>query len=1202
MSLNDQRERERAIDITESFIVQAPAGSGKTGLITQRYLNLLAHVKNPEDILAITFTRKAANEMRERIIEALVYAQNSIRNPELEPAADKPHEHKTWLLAKQALKQDKTNGWQLIDNPARLRIQTIDSLSASIVKQMPLLARFGVQPGIEENADEIYQKASQAFITSVLRHRQHQSIEQDLLQLLKSMNNQVEKLIILFKTLLSRRDQWIRHFVTNSRLLDRHSLETALSDYLSHKLKDVKQSAPEQAGDTVFQLLQHVYQHQDRLPDNPLAVSHPVSRLQDCQHWPEANSDSIDQWIAVSEFLLTGKGQVRKSFRATEGILPASKMKNKEDKQLAQQQKTWCQELYEQLQSYPGFIELLAQVKQFPAATYSEQQWSNIEALNNCLTLLLGYLKLEFQAQGKVDFIELSQAALNALEDDIGATDLAMKFDYQIMHILVDEFQDTSHGQYELLRLLTQGWQPYDGRTLFVVGDPMQSIYRFREADVGLYLECRQSGLAGIPLKPLVLTTNFRSEAGIVDWVNRAFKQVLPEKENAMLGAVPVSLADAKNDNREKAVEFIHQLNADSSFQAATILSLVKSIRQESPQDTIAVLVRSKSHAQEAILILKENNIPVEAIEMERLDQRPMIKNLKSLTRFLLNPQDGIALAALLRSEWCGLSLSALQLVFQSTAPWLILRQCFELPTSNHLKSKSSTAEKILSQLSVDDTKRLNKLYEQLTPFVSQVEKYPLVTQVKTAWYALGGAHMHANKRDLNDAEQFFNALSDKVSDKPVINVAELDSLVERLFSSPDSIDAAEPSAKFLKEPSTELSNEFSTELSSEHTQKSAIAPAVKILSIHKSKGLEFDQVIIPHLERKPKNEDAQLVLWQELPSRGQRKDNFLVAPMKTDDQTDDRLYQLLGNINKAKQIYENGRLLYVAATRAKKRLYLLAQSKVKDNGEELSVALPDKSTLLSQLWPAVESQIEQQIKSYDEPDVTETVAMTSSAQLNRIKLDAMIDLLPVQLSISKTVDTLASDQSPEQTSDSESPDFEWASDNAALIGNLVHDYLQILADQGIELWTSEKIQQLKPVFKHYFKQQQVALNDIDYCVERCVKALNNAIDDDTGRWLLSRHEKAQSEFSLSTRLNEQFKTFVIDRTFIDEKGSRWIVDFKTGYHAGGDLESFYQSELDRYQDQLTTYASVIRQMESRDLRCALYLPMHKKLLEYKNI
>lgn len=1186
MPLNDQQERERAIDLTESFIVQAPAGSGKTGLITQRYLNLLAHVNNPEDILAITFTRKAANEMRERIIDALTYAQSSLHNPALVPTVDKPHEHKTWLLAKQALKQDKTNGWQLIDNPARLRIQTIDSLSASIVKQMPLLARFGTQPGIEENADEIYQKAAQSFITAVLRHRQHKSIEPDLLQLLKSLNNQVEKLISLFKTLLSRRDQWIRHFVTNSRLLDRHSLESALSGYLSHKLNEVKRAAPEQAGSTIFQLLQHVHQHQDRLPDNPLAASHPVSRLQNCHHWPESNSDNIDQWIALAEFLLTGKGQVRKSFRATEGILPASKMKSKDDKKLAQQQKIWCQELYEQLQSYPGFIELLADVKQFPATNYSEHQWSNIEALNNCLTMLLGYLKLEFQSQGKVDFIELSQAALNALEDDIGATDLAMKFDYQIMHILVDEFQDTSHAQYELLRLLTQGWQPDDGRTLFVVGDPMQSIYRFREADVGLYLECRQSGLAGIPLKPLVLTTNFRSEAGIVEWVNRAFKQVLPDKENAMLGAVPVSLADAKNDNREQAVEFIHQLNANSSFQAETVLSLVKSIRQSSPQDTIAILVRSKTHAQDAILALKENNIPVEAIEMERLDQRPMIKNLKSLTRFLLNPQDGIALAALLRSEWCGLTLSALALLFQSNVPWLTISRYFEQSDIKNESRNSRFTDKVLNKLSVDDACRLSRFYQQLAPYVSQIDKYPLAAQVKAAWFTLGGAHMHANKRDLNDAEQFFNALSEKVSDKAVINVAELDTLVERLFSSPDSIDAAESS--------TDTLNTLSSEHSKEQSNDPSILPPVKVLSIHKSKGLEFDQVIIPHLERKPKNEDAQLVLWQELPSRGQRKDNFLVAPMKTDDASDDRLYQLLGNINKAKQIYETGRLLYVAATRAKKRLYLLAQSNVKDNGEELSVTLPDKSTLLSQLWPAVEHQVEQQLKSYDEPEQVSELRQSSEILLNRLKLDATIQPLTAQLVMPSTVDTLASDQ--------QSPDFEWASENAALIGNLVHEYLQIIAEQGVERWSLNNIEQLKPTFQRYFKQQQVAQNDLGYCVERCVKALSNVLEDDTGRWLLSRHENAQSEFSLSTRLNEQFKTYVIDRTFIDDKGCRWIVDFKTGYHAGGNLESFYQSELERYKNQLATYASVMRQMESRNLRCALYLPMHKKLLEYSNL
>ena len=111
LQINDSLERKSALDISHSIIVQAPAGSGKTELLTQRYLNLLANAtKSPEEVIAITFTKKAAAEMQDRIINALQFAQNNPK-PEDEFAAT------TWQLAKDTLKQDQKRDWQLLKNP-----------------------------------------------------------------------------------------------------------------------------------------------------------------------------------------------------------------------------------------------------------------------------------------------------------------------------------------------------------------------------------------------------------------------------------------------------------------------------------------------------------------------------------------------------------------------------------------------------------------------------------------------------------------------------------------------------------------------------------------------------------------------------------------------------------------------------------------------------------------------------------------------------------------------------------------------------------------------------------------------------------------------------------------------------------------------------------------------------------------------------
>src|SRR5512144_2519652 len=125
----DAWARERALDVRHSFIVQAPAGAGKTELLTRRYLALLATVEQPESILAITFTRKAAAEMRDRIVGA-------VRAPD--PA--RPLHERTLALARAALAADEVRGWGLLAQPGRLRIQTIDALNLGLARRLPLLS------------------------------------------------------------------------------------------------------------------------------------------------------------------------------------------------------------------------------------------------------------------------------------------------------------------------------------------------------------------------------------------------------------------------------------------------------------------------------------------------------------------------------------------------------------------------------------------------------------------------------------------------------------------------------------------------------------------------------------------------------------------------------------------------------------------------------------------------------------------------------------------------------------------------------------------------------------------------------------------------------------------------------------------------------------------------------------------------------
>jgi ATP-dependent helicase/nuclease subunit A len=120
----DQIARARALDPTGSFAVSAPAGSGKTSLLTQRLLTLLTTCENPEEVLAITFTRKAAGEMQDRVLQALWNAKNNLVSKESDVLTN-PHELLTWKLANAVLEHDKTHGWNLLECPQRLRMPVV---------------------------------------------------------------------------------------------------------------------------------------------------------------------------------------------------------------------------------------------------------------------------------------------------------------------------------------------------------------------------------------------------------------------------------------------------------------------------------------------------------------------------------------------------------------------------------------------------------------------------------------------------------------------------------------------------------------------------------------------------------------------------------------------------------------------------------------------------------------------------------------------------------------------------------------------------------------------------------------------------------------------------------------------------------------------------------------------------------------------
>ena len=157
-------------------------------------------------------------------------------------------------------------------------------------------------------------------------------------------------------------------------------------------------------------------------------------------------------------------------------------------------------------------------------------------------------------------------------------------------------------------------------------------------------------------------------------------------------------------------------------------------------------------------------------------------------------------------------------------------------------------------------------------------------------------------------------------------------------------------------------------------------------------------------------------------------------------------------------------------------------------------------------------------------------------------------------------------------------------SDLQRRVGTVVHRMLQ-------QLCAPDRLNFNPDTLRVALQREGLDGAKLDQALSRAHSALKNTVGDDRGRWILSRHRKDQREYALSAVLQGRVRRFVLDRTFV-ASGTRWIIDYKTGPHTGGSLESFLDNEQARYRAQLEGYASVIRSMDSRPIRLGLYFPL----------
>jgi ATP-dependent helicase/nuclease subunit A len=1074
----DFEQRRRALDPRASFIVQAPAGSGKTELLIQRTLALLACVERPEEIAAVTFTRKAAAEMKKRVLEALAAARDT-------PRPDADHRALTWDLARATLVRNAKLGWNLEAVAARLRVQTIDAFCASLTRQMPVLARFGAQPESVEDASQLYLEAARA--TLALLEGADEVAAADVARLLGHLDNNVATAEGLIAGMLARRDHWLRQ---HGRAGDRAALEAALAGLRADAVRRARA------------LL--------------------VSGLD------APADDDADAWIAFAETLLTKAGGWRKKHP-----------------------------LYDTLAQRDDLLEALLAVQSLPPARYSEEQWQALGAITRLLPLAVAQLKIVFAAHGEADFVEIAQGALTALETDDGPTDLLLSLDYRIRHILVDEFQDTSFTQYELLEKLTAGWEHGDGRTLFVVGDPMQSIYRFREAEVGLFLRARQEGIGGVALAPLTLSANFRSQADIVEWVNNAFAQVMPPEEDVVTGAVPYSPSEPVHPAEADAVRVHPVFNGDAVAEAEQVVALVCEAQAENPEGTIGLLVRAKNHLESIVPALRAAGLKFRAIEIEPLGHRPVVQDLLALTRSIAHPADRLAWLAVLRAPWCGLTLADLHALAGTD---LIEPELPVDPLPEPIFSQSTVwelmhDERRLAALSADGRARLERTRTALAACFARRFRASLREQVEGAWLALGGPGCVADDTDLEDADIYLDRLERSEEAGAINDPAAFEESLAKLYAQPDL----------------------------------AASERLQIMTIHKAKGLEFDTVIVPGLGSGTGRDERQLFMWME---RAGRAGGLLLAPINPTGSDKDPIYETIRHLDKEKGAHEAGRLLYVAATRAKKHLHLLGDVKLSAKDDAIELKPPARGSLLEKLWPAVEAEFDRAAAmSPSTADATDAPS-TGSRQEGWAEGQTSQVLRRLPSDWSSPAPSPAAIWTPPADTARVGDDIEysWVGETARHVGSAVHRWLQRIAEDELIGWNAARIESMRESFNNELAALGVEEAQLAAAVERAARALANALADPRGQWLLGPQQDARNEYRLTAVVDGERRNLVMDRTFTGTDGKRWIVDYKASGHEGTNVDGFLDQEQERYRAQLARYARVLAHGEAAML--GLYFPL----------
>lgn len=857
------------LDVFASMWVGASAGTGKTKILTDRVLALLLSGVAFEKILCLTFTKAAASEMVDRIRRRLsLWSMMAEVDLEKELKA---------LLLRPATSQEKKIAkglfQQLMESAKGFSIQTIHGFCQSLLKRFPLEANL---PPYFQTIDEVE--------SSFLK-------EKSFLKAIEKVEEEVLEHVLKFTSPLGL-EQLVKELSENHHV--RNFLRSS-SQELFKRTHEIFPSHEEEG-------MEDIYEHLEKLISSTnLTAFQPKTKLDETLFY-------FFKKFPNSQVAQEKKGLL-KAFFLTKGETPRARLVSKNGQNF-----------------FPTLAEELSLIQErYISALEGEAQREVISLSKSLLKLLYAFLESYEKVKNKealLDYDDLILHAKTLLSAREYSAWVLYKLDGGVSHILLDEAQDTSTPQWEIVRALVDEFFSGDAaresvRTLFVVGDEKQSIYGFQGATPQLFQEMRDHFKEKVEAAQhrwldIELSTSYRSAPEILEVVHKTFS-FLPEKSffkervqpfrdvKGYIELWPKVQEEKINEDATESIKKFHFHPRDQlAFKVAKKIRawldegriLPSKQRPICPKDIMILVRRRDSLVSALVKYLKYFNVPVTGLDRLLLGEELCIKDLLSLARFLVLPEDDFELAVVLKGPLFGFSDEDL----------LFLRENPEKTLWHALCEKARASAKFEEAISF------------LKDSLSKVDFVTLSELFFDVLYLKGGL------------QRFISRLGKEVED-PLREFLDICLDYESRYG-PNLLEFI----NYMEENSLEVKRNLEGDVNNE----------VRVMTVHGSKGLQSPVVMLPDTVHPPKDTGPIHIDLQ------QQYLAWIPSSIPFSQKLKERLLPKGGQ-------EEYLRLLYVAMTRAEDELYVGGWEKtspgptqswyeiIEDAMKDCAVKVPDR-------------------------------------------------------------------------------------------------------------------------------------------------------------------------------------------------------------------------------------------------------------------